>query len=1094
MTSLPRFSVENPVLVNLAMFAIIAGGAFGSLTLVREMFPESRPNSILVSTAYPGATPAEIEKGITLKIEEHVKDIDGVERIESVISEGLSQVFVELRSGFGDYEGALREVESAVESIPREDLPEEALESRVIKLDLRWPVISVTLHGDLDDRTLKSLGERLREDVLALPGLTDVVLGGTRKDEISVEVHPAKLVEYGVSFQDVGERIAATSLDLPGGQLRTAGANIAVRTLGERDWGDQFNDLVVRATPDGRVVRIRDVASVADEFEDVDVTSGFLGQPAASATIYKSSGQDAVHIATLVKALAAGKTRQPFERSTLDRLIARLKGGDVYQKAYEEAYADPYPEGVSVALHGDLSRFVQDRLDLLKRNGFWGLILVFGTLLVMLHWRVAFWVMMGLVLAVAGALIFMHLLGQTLNLISMFGLIIVLGLLVDDAIIVAENVYSKVESGMDPRQAAIMGTEEVTWPVLCAITTTIVAFLPLMNIEGRLGDWLGVLPVIVVIALSVSLAESLTILPSHLAHGIHPPRPRAVDNDARSRGAVRRFVQRVRRAQGTFLHGAMTSAYDRVVRTAVHYRYVTLAAMLAALLTVGGLVAGEHVPRVFLQKMDAETIVADLRMPVGTPIDGTQEAVASLERAAMALPELRIIFTLSGFQLNQDFASGLEQTHLGQLFIELVPIEERERNSEEILAELREQTADIPGVEKLRYSSMQGGPGGLPIHLEVRGERVEDLVAIAGYFKRRLAEFEGVYDIMDDFDAGRPEAQIELFDSAEAAGLSTRSLATQVRSAFYGFEARKIQRGREDVKVMVRYPREHRRRISDLESMYVSAGNGVMIPFREVARMTEGTGYATIRRVDQRRSVTVTADVDDTVTNANKVIAALSRDFPRIISEHPGVRLEFGGQQLETRKSFGSLGRGFVIAIILVYVILAGLFRSYIQPVIIMVAIPFSIIGAVIGHWVMGYPLTFLSMIGLVALVGIVVNDSLLMVAFINNRRREGAGVSEAVIESAKGRLRPIVLTSATTVLGLAPLLLEQSFQAKFLIPMGISISFGLIFSTVLTLVAVPGFYMIVDDVKRTGIGAWRWCMGQPLSTAFPPPDSDPRT
>jgi len=1087
MTSLPRFSVDNPVLVNLLMVSILAGGAYGALTLVRELLPESRPNRILVTTEYPGATPSEVEKGITLKIEEQIKDIDGVEKIEAIVNEGRSAIFVELQSGFEDIDQAVNDVKAAIDTIPSEDFPEEARESRVAKFEPKWPVISVALFGDLDDRTLKVLGERLRDDVLALPGITDVTLSGTRKDEISVEVHPHKLAEFGLSFMDVAGAIAASNLDLPGGQVRTASSNVAVRTLGEKNRGEQLYDIVIHGDSSGRLVRLRDVATIIDGFEDVDVLGRFNALPGVNITVYKTAEQDAIAIASMVRAMVAGRMGHPFAPSWGEKVRAIFSGRSTVRQIYEDSSAEPYGENVHLGLHSDLSRFIEGRLDLLERNGMWGLILVLLSLLIFLHWRVAFWVMMGLLLAVAGALLCMRLLGMTLNLITALGLIIVLGLLVDDAIIVGEHVFSKIEQGVEPRLAAIKGAEEVTWPVVCAILTTIVAFAPLMYIEGQMGDWMGMLPVIVCVALGVSLIEALTILPSHLAHGLRPlTAGRAEESHLRPRW-LRTWATRVRETQRVYVQGKLMRLYEKLLRTSVEYRYVTMAVLTSALIIAGGAVAGRHVPFVFLAKMDSETILVNLKMGVGAPMESTQRAASVVERAAMDFPETKSLYTLIGMQMSDEGVISAPQSHLAQLFLELLPSEERERSSEDILRELRVKTDDIPGVEKLKYTSMQGGPGGAAIHVEISGANVNDLTAVAAMLEERLGRFDGVFDIVDDFDVGQREVKIELFKSARALDMTTRSLATQVRSAFYGFEARKVQRGREDVKIMVRYPPEYRKRIYDIESMRLATPGGDLVPFTEVARLTEGTGYALINRKNQVRAITVTADVDATVTNADQVMAELSMEFPNIRERFPGINLEFGGQKLETQKSFASLGKNFTAALLMIYVILAALFRNYVQPLIVMAVIPFGMIGAVVGHFVMGYPLTILSMIGVVALAGIVVNDSMIMVTFINRRVAEGRPVGEAVVEAGKSRLRPILLTSATTVLGIAPLLAEQSFQARFLIPMGISISAGLIFATVLTLVAVPSLYMMLLDFKSIFSAAGRRDV-LPEATCLPAP------
>jgi HAE1 family hydrophobic/amphiphilic exporter-1 len=791
MTSLPRFSVNNPVLINLLMTAMIVGGALAALTLVRQMFPESRPNRVMVSTLYPGATPAEVEKGITLKIEEAVKDLEGVETVESTITEGVSGIMIELESGYDDVDQAVNDVKAAIDAIPREDWPEEALETRVSKFDPLWPVISISLYGDLDERTLKTYAEELRDDVLALPEISEVSLGGVRRDEISVEVDPQQLIRYDLSFLEVAEAIRGSNLDLPGGEIRTPEANISVRTLGERERAEDLGEIVLRALPTGEVVRVQDVATVVDGFEEDELEGRFLGKLAIDLTVNARNDQDSVQIANMIKALAAGKTGQPLERPLQQRLVARLTGNDPVREVYEAASRNPYPEAIQVAVHRNLSRYIEGRLDLLQRNGFWGLWLVFLSLLLFLNWRVALWVMMGLFIAIMGSMIGMSLLGQTLNLLSMFGLIVVLGMLVDDGIIVAENVYTKIEEGLSPHEAAIQGTEEVTWPVICAILTTMVAFIPLMYIEGQMGDWMGVLPIVVVIALSVSLIEAFTVLPAHLAHNLRPISREVKEPTSR----IGRLWYHVRTRQHQVLHAWLLARYERLLRLATRWRYVTMACLLGALIATGGLVAGGHVPFVFIQKMDSETLFCTVQMDVGAPAEATSEACRVVEQAATKVPELESLYTMIGAQLNDDMVVAAPQSHVAQLFLELVPGEERERDSEAILAELREATAHIPGVRKLRFEAVHGGPGGAPIQLEISGAELDDLAAIAEVVKADLQTYDGVYDIVDDFDEGRREVKLELLGVGKAMGLTTEQLALQVRSAFYGFEARKVQRG-----------------------------------------------------------------------------------------------------------------------------------------------------------------------------------------------------------------------------------------------------------------------------------------------------------
>jgi len=1080
MTSLPSFSVRNPVIINLMMIALTVAGLYAAIVMVREMFPESNPNQVLISTIYPGATPSEVEKGISTKIEEVIKDIDGVEELRTTNAEGVSSISAVLFNEVDDVDQVVTDVKAAIDTIPRDEFPDDAEEPQVVKVEPQLPVINVSFFGDFDDQTLKALGKQLRDDISAIPGVTKTRLSGTRKDELSVEAKPEKLMEYGISLPQIAEAIRAANLDLPAGRIKTDEANVAVRTLGEKDEAVPLSETIVRSDASGKVVRLSDIANVRDTFEDVDVLSRFDAKPAVTVTVSMVPDQDAIDISRKVKALVAGKTRQPLESDWLDNVKYALRFPSEVDRVevYKQAFNSPYPSNCQLKTSSNLARFIEGRLDLLTRNGFWGLVWVFVSLLVFLNWRVAFWVMSGLLISVLGTLFVMLSIGQTLNLISMFGLIVVLGILVDDAIVVGENVYSKIEEGLEPKKAAIIGTEEVTWPVICAIATTVVAFAPLLFIKGRMGDFMRVLPIVVLISLIVSLFEALTILPSHLAEWL---KPHEVHDPKAATERARRSFAWLRNLQSFFINTIITRGYDRLLNVCVRNRYVTVAVMFAALIVSLGLVASGRVPFVFIPKMDSETILANLELPVGAPISATDEKMKVIEDAIIALPELDSLYSLLGSQYNEDGLAGASATQLGQAIIELKPVEERDRTSEAIIRELRQKTKHLSGINSLKFSSMQGGPVGAPIQFEIRGERYEDLLAVAESMKERLRGFEGVFDIQDDFDAGRREIQIELLPSARALGITTSSLATQVRGAFYGIEARILQRDREDVKIMVRYPEDYRRRIYDLESMRIASPTGAMVPFSEVAKFREGRGFATIRRKDQKRTVTVSADIDEVVANAEIVNTELASTFSDYERMFPGVRIDVGGAEEEKAKSLSSLRPNSVAAILMIYAILAALFRSYVQPIIVMAAIPFGVIGVILGHLALGYPITFFSLIGLVALTGIVVNDSLILMTFINRKRfEEGALPYVAVIEGGRGRLRAIILTSVTTVLGLGPLLTETSFQAKFLIPMGISIAGGLLFATVLTLLGIPALYMIYVDISRLAARSKAFLLGRP--------------
>ncbi len=1066
MRSLPRLSVQNPILVNLLMYSIVIGGGYCAFTLVREMFPEIRPKQVMISTPYPGASPAEVEKGITIKIEEQIKNIQGIETIESTIREGSSVIMAKLYNDFDDVDRVVTDVKNAVDSIPRDDFPEEAEETVVARFEPTLPVINVSLYGDMSDEQLKTFGKELRDDLLALPGVTEVTLSGTKRDEISVEVRPEQLQRYGLSFMDISEAIQRGNMDLPGGQIKTGRANLAVRTLGEKDVGVEIADLIVKADSSGRVVRLSDVANVVDGFEDTDLLSRMEGKPGVSVMVSKTSDQDAIEITRKVKAMVAGKMHEPFEVPLLSKLTGQ---GRVLNEIYDDAYATPYPKIGSVKTHSDLSVYIEGRLDLLQRNGFWGLVFVFLSLLFFLNWRVAFWVMMGLVLAILGTFCLMQVGGITLNLISMFGLIVVLGMLVDDAIIVGEHIYSKIEQGVEPRLAATVGAEEVTLPVTIAISTTIIAFMPMLFIKGMMGDFLRVLPMIVMFSLAISLFEALTILPSHLAETFEREARRQKKKNG-DKGRIGLWLDGLRAKQIRFVDSVIKKNYHRLLDRAIEYRYVSVSIALAMLIVAVGMVVGGRVQVVFIQKMDADSLIVALELPVGSTIDQTNEKMRFLENATSDFPEIKTRFSLIGGQVDMNMQGGdASAAHLGQMIIELDAGESRERSSDEILRIMRERTANMTGINSLTFRPMSGGPGGAAIQIEISGGNVEELQAVSDRVKTRLLEFDGVYDIEDDFDSGQREVLVELMDSGRALGLTTQSLATQVRAAFYGLEARKIQRDREDVKIMVRYPESQRGMLTDLEQMRIATPAGHLVPICEVASIRDGVGYATIRRKDQLRTITVKADVDDEIANSREVLAVMESNFDEWTRDNPGVKFALGGQTDEFRKSFSSLNRDGSLALAGIYILLVALFKSYTQPAIVMLAIPFGFIGALFGHYAMGYPLTFFSLVGLVALTGIVVNDSLILVCFINERLAEGSDIKDAVMDGGLSRLRAIMLTSITTILGLAPLLTETSFQARFLIPMGISIAAGLAFATLLTLILVPCFCVIEKDFKKAG-------------------------
>lgn len=1093
--SIPRFSVRNEVLVNVLMFVISAGGCLAALTLTREMFPESRPDQISVTSIYPGVQPAEIEKAVTIKIEESLRDVDGVDKIDSVVREGMTSTILTLLPDVDNIDAVIQEVKTQVDSV--QDLPDDVESTVVRKMQPRLPVIAVAIYGRGDESALKDAARQLRDELLKLPGITDVDLGGIRDDEISVEVKPEKLYEFNVTFEEVAAAIRQTNIDISSGQIKGTRSTVSIRTLGEQQRGVDLEDIVVRTDPNGRRIHVRDVAIVRDEFIESDVESWFNSERSVNCVVYKVGDQDIVQIADMVKAYVRGKQGVPFDGygfaaamdapwyqqpfalmgASLAKVAAVFGGKADVQKIYDESRATPFAHAFKVELHTDLSRFIEGRLDLMIRNGQSGLILVVISLLVFLNWRIAFWTAMGLPVSFLGTFAVMYLMGISLNLISLFGLIIVLGIIVDDAIVIAENIYRHVQEGMPPHQAAIRGAEEVMAPVTIAVLTTIAAFVPMMFLGGRLGEFFRQLPLVIMAALSVSLLEALIILPAHLAH--LPAKMAAGAKAATAPVPVSRRRRLMQFAGSLFSHSGISAMYSRFLQLALTWRYVTVGLAIALLLTTLGLPLGGVVPFTFIQKMDSETITGALEMPMGTPVEVTRERLRELSDKALSIPEIVNVQVQVAVQLRLG-AAGAEgattSSHLGQLIIELKAADEREvsgeRSSEDVLAELRNFASELPGVNSVVWESLSGGPGGRDMEIRVGGPNFDDVIAVAEELKARLNSYAGVVDLDDNMDRGQREMQLRVREAARPAGITVGALGDHVRSAMYGKEARRITRDREDVRIMVRYSEDFRESVYNVESMWIPLPAAAALgaerpwaPLRELASFEETQEFGSLNRSQQARSVKVFADVQEG-GDTSGIVAQLQREFDQEIRpKYPAVSLIFQGNVEENARSFDSLKIAMPVALMLIYLMIAGLFRSYVQPVVVMLVIPFALVGAILGHWLLGYPLTFISAIGMLALMGIVVNDSIVLVDYVNRRIREGSDPFTANLEGSRTRLRAIFLTSETTIAGLLPMLFETSFQAKFLIPMAITICFGLLFSTVLTLVVLPSINMIFFDV-----------------------------
>ena len=1023
---------RNTVAANLLMVFVVMSGVLAAFTVNEEVMPEIELDRIIVEVPYLGAAPDEVEEAVCIRIEEAIQGIDGIKQIESTASEGMGMVLVELELG-ADVRRVVDEIKSNVDAITT--FPVETEKPIIRELTNRIQVTDIAVSGDLDPLSLKAVAERVRDELASLPGISQVDIVGAPPYEISIEVSESALRRHGLTFDEVADAVRRSSLDLPGGSVRAESGEILLRTVGQAYRGDEYERLVLWTRSDGSRLYLGDVASVIDGFAETDQIARFDVEPTMMVSVFRTGEQSTLDIAAMVQ-------------------------------EYVATAAGRFPEGVTLTVWLNNAEPLGAQLTLMLRNGVTGFVLVFVVLALFLELRLAFWVSLGIPISFLGAIALMPMVGVTINMMSLFAFILVLGIVVDDAIIVGENIFRHQEDHGDGLRGSIEGGQEIAKPVVFAVLTTVAAFMPLMFMPGLMGKMFVVIPLIVIPCLLFSLVEALTILPAHLSH----------------------FVRRTRtgwwsRFQGMFANGlkvCVRQLYRPVLETALRWRYLTAAMGLASLVLTIGMVLSGRPDFHFFPSIEANFMVASLTMPQGTTVEATSEAVAKLEAGAGRLRQtlvnetgrdhFRHISAAIGDQpmatRSQGTGIGAGATNLGEILIELIPSEARHYTSEQLGNMWRDATGPIPEAADLSFVMSAMGPGA-DIDVQLSGPDVETLRAASAEIQRRLREYAGVYEVSDSFRAGKAEMTLGIKPSAEILGLTLEDLGRQVRQAFYGEEAQRIQRERDDVRVMVRYPRDDRRSLGDLERMRIRTPDGGEVPFSQVAMVEPGRGFATIRRVNRNRAVNVTAAVDPTIASSGDVLTDLeTRILPDVVSRYPGVIFSFEGAQAEVADGVDGLQRGFTLALLMIFALLAVPLRSYLQPLIIMSAIPFGLVGAVWGHLAMGLDVTMMSMLGLVALTGVVVNDSLIMVDFINRHRDIHRDLTVAVCEAGASRFRPILLTSFTTFFGLVPLMLDKSFDAAFLIPMAVSLAFGVLFATFITLLLVPTTYLILEDVR----------------------------
>ena len=1032
--------VGNPVAANLLMTILVVGGLISVFQLRQEELPPIDRGIIQVTVAYLGAAPEEVENGVSLRIEEALEGIQGVDRITSTSSEGRSQVFVEIEDG-ADRVQVLNEVKGQVDAIIT--FPVETERPIVSLLTLLNDGMEIAIYGNADERTLKELALEMREEIAALPGISRVEVTYVRPDEISIEVSEETLRRLGLTFDQVADAVRRTSLDMPGGSIKTGAGEIMLRTQGQAYRGEDFRDIVVLSREDGTRVFLDEVANIVDGFQEGDTQARFDGLPAAMIKVYQVGDEDVVEIAEQVTAYVEE---------------ARLR----------------MPDGIELTIWQDESQVLRDRIDILLGAAASGLALVLVLLTLPLQFRLAMWVAAGIPIAMLGTIAVFGAVGITISTLSVVGFILVLGIVVDDAIVVGERVFSHERQGKDRMTAAVEGTAEVAVPVIFGVLTTVAAFMPLIFTPGDIGQFFSVIGYVVVICLVFSVIESQFILPAHLAH-------RKIDepNSTGSGLAVRwtSFQNRISFGMERFAHDTFGQALQRVLE----WRYVTLTTGFGALLITFALIASGRVEVLFLPATEGDNLVARLEMPEGIDVAETARAARQIEAAAIELKaELDAAYpNFSGSLIQHVFSSvgqplggrfRAPQSHTAELVLALLPLRERGNISVTDMAERwRELTGPIYDSVSLTFGT-SGLAIGDAISIQLQGRNVNDLALAAAELRGELARFDGVVDISDSFRSGKQEAKLSLRPEGRLLGLTLNDLARQARQAFYGEEVQRVQRGTEDVRVMVRYPEPERRSLGDLEDMRIRAADGTEMPFAAVAEFTLGTGYSDITRVDRQRVVTVRANVDRDIVSAEAVLSAISADaLPRILSGYRGVSYYLTGEQEARDESFTGLMSLLPIALLMIYALLAVPLRSYLQPLAIMSVIPFASVGAVIGHMAMGWPIVTASILGLIALAGVVVNSSLVLVDYANRQRRMGADAYTAAHRSAIVRFRPIVITSATTFAGLLPLMLSTNPATVFVVPMAISLAWGVIFATVITLFLVPCCYLILEDFVPAG-------------------------
>ena len=1023
---------RNAVAANLLMAILLAGGLYSVITIKKESQPPIETNFISVSMPFLGASPEDVEEGVLVKIEESIQDIEGIEEIISTGRRGSGTVQVEVSAGY-DVPDVMNEIKNRVDSIST--FPDNTEKPIVSRTRLQHQVTLVSVYGDVDERTLKEYAKQIRNEIVTLPGITRAELLGSRPYEISIEISEFTLEQYSMSLNEVAQAVRRGSLDLPAGSIRSDSGDIQLRTKGQAYTGLDFEDILVRTNADGSRVLLKDIAVIKDDFEDTGRFSEFNGKPAFTIQVLSVGDQSELDISQSVRDYVTDKQAS-------------------------------IPSGVALAAWADVTYYLKGRLDMMVKNLVLGAVLVFLSLALFLRLKLAFWVMVGLPVAFLGTFFLMPIFDITVNLISLFGFILVLGIVVDDAIVIGESAYTNMRAKGHSLENILEGVFKVAMPATFGVLTTIAAFIPILMISGIMGKFFASIGWVVTLCLVFSLVESKLILPAHLAHMKIKHYGEETQN---------RFV-RFQRFFSEGLHTLIDNYYSPFLAKCLKRRYLTFSVFISMLILSIGLLAGGILRQVFFPDIMADFLQVDLLMNEGTTATRTHEAIQRVQDGLWALD--------AEVSKEQGMESGAVVTGVlsfaqgeigGQIITELVKEDKAVLSGTEVLRRWREKVGEIPGVKQLGFSGATGPGGGAAISIQLIGANIDQVGRASQELTRRMNNYEGLYDIRNTYERGRPEIKLNVKPEAEALGITLQDLASQVRAGFYGTEVQRIQRGQDEVKVMVRFPREERDSVGYLDNMKIITPMGGRVPFNSVAEVELTESPTFIRRFDRERAIRVSAEVDKEKYEPKKIQDdIMNTELPQVLAHFPGVRSRLSGssqQQIEIQQD---LIRGGLFAVFLIYALMAIPLKSYSQPLIIMSVIPFGTIGALIGHLILGIPVSMTSYFGIIALAGVVVNDSLILVDFVNRERDAGVSLDQAVKNAARSRFRAILLTSLTTFLGLAPIaIFETSLQAQLVVPMAASLAFGILFATVITLFLIPALYLILDDFKQWWKEAW---------------------